>query len=152
MPSERPMKMTLALAAIVAVTAFYALQVQSVEPRPQATEAVINVPQLRQELLATLTEAYDQRFQEYNGGRSDPAGVIRLSAKLYDAEIESVEADERIQVAERHVSRVKQIEELAAHFLKSGTTMRGQLLETKAARLSAQLELARWQQKEFEDI
>jgi len=136
--------MKIALAPTIAVAAFCALQAQSDEPAQQAKgPAVAAAPVTEKQLIETLREAYDLAMAEATGERSDLSTAMRLDERLYEAEVNFIDASKRVEVVKAHLSRAKTIEEIAQRKVQHGTGMRHELLETKAFRLAAELEVAK---------
>jgi outer membrane protein TolC len=139
------MKTRFAVVAMIAVASLYMLQAQSDEHATQETKPTFNAAPIKQDLLDTLAQAFKGRFAEYNDGQVSPDNVIRLNNDLFDAQVSSVNAAGRHAVARDYVARAQQIEEIAAKKLDTGTGLSTELLEAKASRLKAQLELEKLQ-------
>ena len=135
------MKFTAGLLLLIAVFAPLALHAQSDDPAgANGSESSI-----QQELRDTLKQAFDQRLAEFKSGRSNAIDAIRLNTQLYEAQISTVSAEERLASTRQYVNRAKQIEQIANDSLKNGTGTSTDALEAKAARLEAMLELPEFQ-------
>jgi hypothetical protein len=139
------MKTLATMLALCAIPCIFAINVQSDEPTKTDDRPTFLTSPLGQELLDTLDLAFTQRVEEYNAGRSGPEHAIRLNQKLYDAQISAANGDSRRLIAENYVERAKQIEGIAKRSLDNGTGLSQQFLESKAAWISATLELAKFQ-------
>ena len=137
------MKTKVAPIALIAIAGLLAIQAVPETPAAAQQEQRSETSAIEQELLDTLTQAFDERLAEYEAGRAAPTNAIRLNKELYDAQIAEVDAEGKTTVAEERVERAKQIEEIAARQVDEGTGTSTTLLETKASRLKAVLELQR---------
>jgi len=135
------MKSIAASLVLMAVLVPFALHAQSNEP----VGANGSESSIQQELRETLRQVFDQRLAEFKSGRSNPIGAMRLNTQLYESQISTVNADQRLATAGQYVTRAKQIEQIANDNLKNGTGTSTDALEAKAARLKAMLELPKFQ-------
>ena len=139
------MKTQAAMFAFCAIACMFAFNVQSDEPTKTDDRPTFLTSPLGQELLDTLDLAFTQRVEEYKAGLSGPEHAIRLNQKLYDAQISAANSDSRRLIAENYVERAKQIEGIAKRNLENGTGLSPQFLESRAAWISATLELAKFE-------
>ena len=137
------MKTKVASIALFAIAGLLAIQAVSERPVAAQQQQRSEASAIEQELLDTLTQAFDERLAEYEADRASPHNAIRLNKEVYDTQTEQVSADGKIAVAEEYVERAKQIEEIAARQLDEGRGTSTALLEAKASRLKAVLELQR---------
>ncbi len=133
------MKTKVAILVLTTIACVFASNVQSEEPIKTNDRPAFLTSSVRQELLDTLELAFTQRFEEYKAGRSGPEHAIRLNKNLYDEQISAADSKSRLLVAEKYVERATLIEEIAKRSFDNGTGLSQQLLEAKAARLSAML-------------
>lgn len=124
---------------LTAIACVFASDVQSDEPIKTNDRPTFLTSPIGQELLDTLELAFTRRLEEYKAGRSGPEHAIRLNRNLYEEQISAAAPNSRRLVAENYVERATLIEEIAKLSLDNGTGLSQQLLEAKAARLSAML-------------
>jgi hypothetical protein len=137
------MKTIATMLALIGIACVFTFSAQSDEPTDSDKNPTFTAPQIGQELLDTLDLAFTQRLNEYKTGRAGAEHAIRLNTKLYHEQISAANADSRRLVTENYIARAKQIETIAKRNLDNGTGLSQELLEAKAGRLSATLELAK---------
>ena len=140
------MKTIATLVSLTCLVCVFACTAQSDEPADASKSPTFATSEIGQELLQTLELAFSQRLAEYKGGRR--VGVehtLRLNTKLYQEQIGAADGKSRRLVAENYLTRAKEIETIARGNLDNGAGTFQELLEAKASRLSATLELAKWQ-------
>ncbi|WP_430451550.1 hypothetical protein [Rhodopirellula europaea] len=135
------MKTAFATATVVLLAMTFAFTANSDEPVEEKTALSFNTSDIGKELLDTLADSYELRFQEYRSGRSGPARLLDINRELYEQQRESVAADQRLIVAEQFLARAKEINAIAEIHLKHGTGTRMDLLDTRASQLRATIEL-----------
>jgi hypothetical protein len=131
------MRINITIFVLSAIACVFASDVQCDEPIKTNDRPTFSTSPIGQELLDTLELAFTQRLEEYKAGRSGPEHSIRLNRNLYEEQISAAAPNSRRLVAENYVERAMLIEEIAKRSLDNGTGLSQQLLEAKAARLSA---------------
>jgi hypothetical protein len=136
------MKTNVSLACILAFVGAWAFTAQSDEPVDTTMVLRFNTSETGKQLIDTLALNYDKRLAEYQNGRSTPSRLIELNREMFDEQIASVASDHRKLVAERYLERAKTIEDVANKHLANGVGSSMDILDAKAARLRATIELA----------
>lgn len=99
---------------------------------------------LRKERREVLRQAVRQAEEMYRSGRLPYATIPRLTVNLLNAELDlAPDRDARIAIRERVVDQLKISEEMVNQNVKSGQAANTDLLEAKAARLQAEIDLLR---------
>lgn len=99
------------------------------------------IPSLEEQLRDTLRLAFNGRFADFKSGRSSLVNLIRINRELYEAEIACAEAAERLAIHKAYVDRAMEFERFAELGEKAGVGTRTDVLEAKAARLTAMIEI-----------
>jgi hypothetical protein len=133
------MKNALSILVLAGIVCTLAFRVQSDEPN-KASRPTFHAAPVYLELLDTLELALSGYLTEYEAGRSGPDHAIRLNKQLYEQQRGAVQTG-RLIVVENYLERAKQIERIAKLRLDNGIGTSQQMLEAKAARLLATLEL-----------
>ena len=138
------MKTIATLVSLTCLVCVFACTAQSDEPADASKSPTFATSEIGQELLQTLELAFSQRLDEYKGGRVGVEHTLRLNTKLYQEQIGAADGKSRRLVAENYLTRAKEIETIARGNLDNGAGTFQELLEAKASRLSATLELAKF--------
>ena len=141
LPLERTMKTT-AIACVLMLASTLAYTAQSDEPDVSTSTLSYNTSEIGKQLLDILALSYEQRMVEYRDGRSTPGRLIELNRELFDEQISAVNSGQRKLVAERFLARAQAIEDVANSRLANGVGVSMDVLDAKAARLRATIELA----------
>jgi hypothetical protein len=106
------------------------------------------VPQLRQELVTVRRQEVEERAKDFRDGRGVLDILLAAQAGLARAEL-ALSEDPRRQVAvqERAVKALRELEDINRGRFESNRIPAQDLAETKAARLTAEVELVRLQLK-----
>ncbi|MCG8653696.1 MAG: hypothetical protein MI861_27910 [Pirellulales bacterium] len=141
------MSKNLWLKAVLLVPLFcvlLAVSVNSQEGTSPATEPELSrVSELEKELAETLVKAYEGALMEFRVGRTTPEMLIRLNVERFDAELAIAPSDGRLRVAQQYVERAESLEKIAQAYFDAGVGTDQQRLTATAARLRAELELAK---------
>ncbi len=132
-----------AAAAVVVVSA-----IAADTPRPASSEASKQLESLLQERRDTCRKLVEYVESQRRTGQVDIPSWIRASNQLVEAELDMAKTKaERIALRQKLVANLKQAEEFAEARDKMGFGLdtAKTSLETKAARLKAEIELAREQ-------
>jgi outer membrane protein TolC len=98
-------------------------------------------PAERRETLRQLVKAAEQH---YRSGNTTLPSVIRASNLLLEAELEAAKTKaERIALYEKMVENLRELEKVAEAGYKAGVRPMDDVLEARAARLKAEIQLAR---------
>ncbi len=97
---------------------------------------------LRKERRDILRQAVEQAEVLHRSARIDDASIRRIAINLLHAELDlAPDHAARVALREQMVKQFKAIEELAAARVESARAMKTELLEAKAARLQAEIDL-----------
>ncbi len=136
------MKNAVSILVLTGIVCALAFNVQSDQPHKSPTNRpTFHAAPVYLELLDTLDLALSGYLTEYKAGRSGPEHAIRLNKQLYEQQRGAVQTG-RLILGENYLERAKQIEKIAKLRLDKGIGTSQQMLEAKAARLAATLELA----------
>jgi outer membrane protein TolC len=129
---------------LVAVTGLY------VSPGVAQPTTVVRGPDtekltaLRKERRDVLRQAVKQAEEAYRNGVAEYTSIPRTTINLLNAELDlAPDHAGRVAVRERTVEQFKALEELVAERVKNLIGDRIELLEAKAARLQAEIDLLR---------
>src|SRR5579872_3112339 len=101
-----------------------------------------NLTALRKERRDILRQAVEQAEALHRNGRIDYASIPRITISLLNAELElAPDRAGRIAVRERTVEQFKMIEDAVAQARIAARAQSTDLLEAKAARLQAEIDL-----------
>ena len=101
-----------------------------------------NVTALRKERRDTLRQAVEQAVVLHRNARIDDAVVRRITINLLNAELDlAANHGARIAIRKHAVEQFKAIEEVVAAQVESGRAAGTDLLEAKATRLQAEIDL-----------
>ncbi len=135
-----------AIIGIVGLGAAIGLSVSAGFAEPTAQVRGVDekkITALRKERRDALLEASDAAEQMYRIARSDYASVGRLKAELLNAELDlAPDHAARVAVRERLVEQLREIEQAVNGRVEAARAVRSELLEAKAARLKAEIDLA----------
>lgn len=105
---------------------------------PSAEKLVV----LRKQRREALVEAVRTAEDGYRHGERDYASIARINVELLNADLDlAQDRAGRISVRERVVKQLTEIERLAAQRVENAAASRTDLLEAKAARLKAEIDL-----------
>ncbi|MEM9587977.1 MAG: TolC family protein [Planctomycetota bacterium] len=137
------MKKPLATFAVLLLATTYAFHAGSDEPNGEKELVTHNTSELGEQLIRTLSESLRQRLAEYRLGRTTPAKVIAVNRELYEAQLVAAAADQRSDVAASYLERAKEVESIAERRVSNGTGTSMDVLDAKASRLRATIELSK---------
>ena len=143
----------LVLSAIVAGLGFCAaLLLTSERAAPKAAEPAPDAEKilaLQKERRDLLREAVTSAEQAFRGGVLPYATVSRATANWLSAELDLAgNRAERIAIREKILAHTRDVEGITAETVKAALANHGDLLEAKAARLQAEIELLRERAKD----
>jgi hypothetical protein len=137
------------LVLVVAAAAAVVLSAIAADsPRPESSEASKQLESLLQERRDTCRKLVEYVELQRRNGQVDIPSLIGASNQLVEAELDMAKTKaERIALRQKLVANLKQAEEYAEGRNKMGfgVDTAKTFLETKAARLKAEIELAREQ-------
>ncbi|WP_143549143.1 hypothetical protein [Rhodopirellula bahusiensis] len=141
------MKKFVTVAVLVLVSLTFAAQVPSQQVSPDAPGDKLSEPKasdanLGREVVETLEAAYASYWTAFISGEATFADVLRIDRKLFEAQKKFGDPDSIKEFAQSHFDRAERLETTAAQFLRNGIGTKQILLEARAARLNAALELA----------
>ncbi len=97
---------------------------------------------LRKERLDALREAAKMAEEAYRGGAIDYASIPRIKIELLNAELDlAPDRAARVAVRERMVEQLRDVEKSTAQRVESALAPSSELLEAKAGRLKAEIDL-----------
>ena len=101
-----------------------------------------NLTALRQERRDTLRQAVELVVALYRNARIDQEPALRLTTTLLNAELDlAPDRAARIALREQTIKQIKALEEIAATRKESARGPQFEILEAKAARLQAEIDL-----------
>jgi len=101
-----------------------------------------NLTALRKERRDVLRQAAEVAAELHRNARMDPESFRRITIKMLNAELDlTPDRAGRIALRERTVEQFKMIEEMVAAQVEGARAARTDLLEAKAARLQAEIDL-----------
>ena len=100
------------------------------------------VSEITAELAETLQAAYESSLLEYRQGRAPIGRTLRLSQDWFDVQRSADDETAQLKAIEAYRERGLICEDLALKSLGNGTGTSIDFLEAKAARLTAELDLA----------
>ena len=136
------MKFAFAITTVLLIAATVTFNANSDEPKSENASLKFNTSELGKQLLDTLAMSYEQHLELYRRGTASPARAVEVNRELYEAQRDCVEASQKLATAERFVARAKEIENIATKHLDSGSGSSVDVLDAKAPRLRAEIELA----------
>jgi hypothetical protein len=154
LPMEREMHMfakrSLLIVCPMLVAAVVALAIAGDAPQAQQAEISKQLEALlreRQETLGKIVEILDARYRRGIGGEDTAVNLTHAKAQLYDAQLDLAKTkDERIAIREKIVANLREVERRAEARVQGGgadALLQKSLLEAKAARLKAEIQLLR---------
>ena len=140
---------SLLFAGTLLAVAVWGLRVGPSTKPAQEPEVSGDLDDLLKQRRDCLADALEATRQEFAVGRSSPAMTLYLSTELLDAELEVTKDQEaRKQAHVAHLNVTQDIERQAAARMQNGTGTRQDVLTARAARLLAEIRLARLQGKQ----
>jgi hypothetical protein len=101
-----------------------------------------NITVLRKERRDILQQAVEQAETLFRNARLDDESIRRIKVKLLNAELElAPDRAGRVAIRKREVEQFKAFEEIVAARKQSARAQSTELLEAKAARLQAEIDL-----------
>lgn len=112
-----------------------------------AKNAPVNqpIPSLEEQVRDTLRQAYEGRLAEFRSGRTTIASALRVNHELYEAEMALAGAAQRLAIAKAWFDRSSELERMAELNEKAGVGTRVDVLDAKAMRLKAMIEIEKLQ-------
>jgi hypothetical protein len=144
-PSPLPPKEQTTTAAPVAPIVLPRPQENRISPPPWGLswpERDVEIRRLLQERCVAAEQAFDAEKKKLDSGKSTTFQVIRLARALTDARLELTETGEQVIAAlEEQLKRAKALEEQGEEKVRVGVLARLDELQSRAERLTAEIEL-----------